>query len=281
VNPYPHSAISPDAHIGRDVKIGPFSLVERDVVVGDRCVIESHVTIKQGTRLGADNHVFDGAVLGATPQHIHIPRQTGALEIGSRNTIRENATIHRALNAGQSTTLGDDNLLMINAHVAHDCQIGNRIILANNVLLAGHVEVHDDAYLSGAVGVHQFCRIGSHTMVGGQARVVKDVPPFVTVDGVSGMVVGLNLIGLRRKGFDTDQIKLLKAAYQVIYRSGLRWTEVVDRLAREFRTDPAVRFHQFCSVGARGFVQERRTPRRATLKMPAAQFTPVEHRKAG
>jgi UDP-N-acetylglucosamine acyltransferase len=152
-------------------------------------------------------------------------------------------------------------------HVAHDCRVGNNTIFANNAMLAGHVTVGDRAYLSGAVAVHQFCRIGSLAMVGGQSHVTKDVPPYVTVDGLSSFVVGLNQIGLRRAGFSLEDIRRLKEAYRVIYRSRLTWNEILGRLQKEFCQGPPAQFHQFLSTTTRGILSERRLPPGATIKL--------------
>jgi UDP-N-acetylglucosamine acyltransferase len=249
------------------VRIGPFTIVEAGVVLGDGCQIAGRVTIKSGTVLGCDNHVFEGAVLGGMPQHIHMPQHPGRVEIGDGNVIRENVTIHRAMEAGKLTQIGSRCLLMVGAHVAHDCTLGSGVILTNNVMLAGHVTVGDKAYLSGGVAVHQFCKIGRLAMVGGMARVRQDVPPFVTIDGGSTMVVGLNKVGLRRAGFAMQEMQQLKAAYQVIYRSGLAWEEILDALSLEFPDGPAAEFLPFFLDGKRGFVQERRTPPGAIVRL--------------
>ena len=156
---------------------------------------------------------------------------------------------------------------MVNAHIAHDCRLGNNTIFANNAMLAGHVTVGDRAYVSGAVAVHQFCRIGSLAMVGGQSHIVKDVPPFVTVDGLSSYVVGLNQIGLRRAGYSAAEVRRLKDAYRVIYRSGLTWNEILARLRDEFADGLAAMFYQFLSTTTRGILCERRLPPGATLKL--------------
>jgi len=206
-------------------------------------------------------------VLGGLPQHAHMPENPGQVVIGSGNTIRENVTVHRALEADHVTVIGHGNLLMANAHVAHDCRIGNHTILTNNAMLGGHVTVDDRAYLSGAVGIHQFCRIGSLAMVGGQAHINKDVPPYVTIDGLSSLVVGLNQIGLRRAGYDTETIRQLKVAYRVIYRSGLTWSEILRRLKSECCAGPAAAFYKFLSATARGIVAERRAPPQATIRL--------------
>jgi UDP-N-acetylglucosamine acyltransferase len=156
---------------------------------------------------------------------------------------------------------------MVGAHVAHDCHLGDNVILTNNVMLGGHVHVDDRAYVSGGVAVHQFCRIGHLAMVGGLARVRQDVPPFVTLDGGTTMVVGLNRVGLRRAGYGLEQMEQLKNAYRLIYRSGLPWDEMLDQLEREFVEGPASEFAAFFRDGQRGFVQERRTPPGATVRL--------------
>jgi UDP-N-acetylglucosamine acyltransferase len=236
-------------------------------VVGDGCTLAGRVTIKSGTILGRDNNIFEGTVLGGMPQHVHMPTHPGTTRIGDGNVIRENVTIHRALEAGHVTQIGSRCLLMVGAHVAHDCVVGDGAILTNNVLLAGHVTVGEKAYLSGSVAVHQYCRVGRLAMVGGLARVRQDVPPFVTIDGGTTMVVGLNKVGLRRAGFSLEEVQQLKAAYQVIYRSGLAWQEVLDMLRLEFPAGPAAEFLPFFQDSKRGFVQERRTPPGAIVRL--------------
>jgi UDP-N-acetylglucosamine acyltransferase len=267
VSIHPLAVVSPLAEIGPGVEIGPFCVIEPSVTIGADCVLENRVVIKKGTSLGPRNHVFEGAILGGLPQHVHIPERPGNVVIGSGNTIRENVTIHRALDEQHTTFIGDNCLLMVNAHVAHDCRIGNNVIVTNNAMLAGHITVGDRAYISGAVGVHQFCRIGTLAMVGGQAHISQDIPPFVTVDGLSSMVVGLNQVGLRRAGFDLSKIQQLKAAYRVIYRSGLMWKEILEILRKEFAYGPASLFYEFLSSSKRGIISERRMPPNATLKI--------------
>ena len=280
---HPLAVVSSEAQLGRDISVEQFCVIEAGARIGDGCRLESHVIIKRNTVLGANNHIFEGAVIGSLPQHIKVPAHTGGVMIGSGNTLREHVTVHRALHEGQMTTLGDNSLLMVGSHVAHDCHLGNHVILANNAMLAGHVEVQDRAYISGAVGIHQFCRVGTFAMVGGHARVLQDVPPYVTIDGGTGCVVGLNTIGLRRNGFTAEQIAELKAAYRALYRSGLRLSDIMARLKQEFPTGPAAKFHEFLSGGTRGFVRERRVPSApATIKLPETQETAAEFKaKAG
>ena len=264
---HPLAIVSPAAKVGRDVEIGPFCVVDSGATIGNGCKLESRVVVKSGTTLGPNNHVFEGAVLGGLPQHINSPERPGKVVIGSGNTIRENVTVHRALEEDEATIVGDNSLLMVNVHIAHDCRVGNQTIFANNVMLAGHVTVGDRAYLSGAVAVHQFCRIGSLAMVGGQSHVVKDVLPYVTLDGLSSYVVGLNQIGLRRAGYSAEQMRQLKSAYRVIYRSSLTWNGILAQLQENFSQGPAARFYQFLSTTTRGIMSERRLPPGATIKL--------------
>ena len=264
---HPTAAVSPLATVADDVEIGPFCVVEPGVSIDSGCKLGGRAVVKTGTTLGRDNLVFEGAVLGGLPQHVHLSDRPGTLLIGSGNTIRENATIHRALEQDDSTIVGDSNMVMVNAHIAHDCRLGNHTIMANNVMLAGHVTIGDRAYLSGAVAIHQFCRVGTMAMVGGQAHITKDVPPYVTIDGLSSLVVGLNQIGLRRAGFSSEDMLQLKEAYRIIYRSRLTWNDVLARLEARFTEGPATRFYQLLATTTRGILSERRLPPGATIKL--------------
>lgn len=265
---HPFALVSPEAEIGENVSIGPYSVIDCGVRIGEGCTLAARVSVKCGTTLGPHNEVCEGAVLGGKPQHVKAGEQSGELHIGTGNTIREYVTIHRGLTPGGHTVLGDGNLIMVNAHIAHDCRVGNHTIIANNVLLAGHVTVGDRAYLSGAVGIHQFCRVGQYAMVGGQAHINQDIPPFVTIDGQSSTVVGLNIIGLRRAGFTDADIQQLKQAYRLIYRSGFTWAETIQKLSETFQDGPATQFVPFLSTGKRGFTQERRVPRSSSVAFP-------------
>ena len=264
---HPTAVVGSKAEIGQNVEIGPFCIVEDEVSIGDDCRLASHVILKNGTTLGRGNLVFESAVIGGYPQHANMPKNPGKVSIGCGNTIRENSTVHRALKPDEVTVIGDNNLLMVNVHVAHDCRVGNNTIITNNALLGGHVVVEDRAFVSAAVAVHQFCHIGSLAMVGGQAHINKDVLPFVTVDGLSSLIVGLNTIGLRRAGFNSDDIRTLKEAYRAIYRSGLPWKEILQRLQGEFAGTAAAPFHEAMEATTRGIVSERRMPPGATLKI--------------
>lgn len=279
---HPLSVVSPHAKLGPGVSVGPFCVVEDDVVIGEGSSLAAGTIVKRGTVLGARNRVHEKSVLGGLPQHLHMPATAGNLVIGADNTIREHVTMHRALREGDSTRIGDNNFIMVGAHVAHDCVVGSHVIIANGVQLGGHVEVHDHAYVGGCSAVHQFCRIGKYAMIGGLARVIKDIPPFVTVDGKSGYIVGLNTIGLKRKGFTPQSLMELKRAYRQIYRTGLTWNDVVSSLLEQFGDSPASEFSTFFAGGKRGFTPERRVPPNATIKLHGtSQRLPDSAAKAG
>ena len=264
---HPTAIVSPDAEVDSDVIIGPFSVVEPNVRIASGCRLAARVTVRSGVRLGAENEVCEGAVLGGAPQHLAPPGPPGRVEIGAGNTIRENATIHRALNEDAATRIGDACMLMVGAHVAHDCEIGSGAVLTNNVMLAGHVTIGARAYVGGGAAVHQFCRVGRLAMVGGMARVTQDIPPFVTIDGGSNLVVGLNRVGLRRAGIDRRQIAELKEAYRVIYRSGESLEERLNLLTERFAEGPASEYVEFLLGGKRGFVRARRSPPGGTIRV--------------
>lgn len=264
---HPLAVVHPKASLGHDVEIGPFCVVEEGVSLGAGTRLANHVVIRRGTVLGRDNRVHEGAVLGGDPQHISPPGPPGGLILGDSNAIREHVTIHRSLQTDGFTRIGNGCLLMVGSHVAHDCALGDHVILTNDVLLAGHIEVGDRAYFGGGAAAHQFCRIGSLAMVGGHASVKKDVPPYVTLDGETGMVVGLNRVGLRRNGYTQEQVDDLKRAYRILYRQGLNWNDALETLRTTFPTGPAAAFHQFVCQSKRGVSQERRTPPGATIRL--------------
>jgi UDP-N-acetylglucosamine acyltransferase len=269
---HPLAFVAPTAKIGEGVRIGPFSVVEDDATIGPGCVLESRVVVKTRTALGENNHIFEGAVIGGLPQHVHLPESVGDLIVGSGNTIRENVTIHRAMEPGHATVIGDHCLLMCNAHVAHDCHLGDHVILTNNVMLAGHVSV--------GAGVHQFCRVGTLAMVGGLAHISRDVPPYVTIDGQSSYVVGLNQVGLKRAGYSTRAIARLKDAYRLIYRSGLMWNDILQQLRQQFPEGPEAEFLPFLASTRRGIIPERRMPPGATIRIHADEEQKDEIRRA-
>lgn len=272
---HPSAVVSPAAVVADKVEIGPFCIVEPGTQLESGCRLVANVTVRTGTTIGSDTTVYEGAVLGGLPQHTSPPAELGGVEIGARNVIREHATVHRAMHHGNNTTIGDDCMLMVGAHVAHDCSVGNNVILTNGAMLGGHVEVGDRACLGGNSAVHQFCRIGRLSMVGGCTKVTQDLPPFVLSDGATALIVGLNKVGLRRAGLSREEILSLKAAYRLIYRDGLSFRDTVATLQERFPTGVASEFATFFQgdgfqQGGRGFVQERRSPPRVTLRVHPA-----------
>jgi UDP-N-acetylglucosamine acyltransferase len=273
---HPTAVVDSGAELGTGVVIGPFCIVESGVTIGDGCRLEARVVVKARSVIGHSNEIGEGTVIGGRAQHLHVHEPGGTLVLGDGNRIRENVTIHRGWANDGTTTIGNGNMLMVGAHVGHDCRVGDHCILVNHVLLGGHVHVEDRAYIGGASGVHQFCRIGRLAMVGGLSRVTQDVPPYVMVEGGITQIVGLNKVGLRRNGYTADDITQLKQAYRVIYREGRRWSEVLAILKSEFSTGPAAVFYDFLKSGKRGFVQERRISRKATLKIVDPALDEIE-----
>ena len=214
---HPTAIVSPQAVLGRNVRIGPYCIVGSKVELGDDCVLHSHVVIEGPARIGKGNEFFPFAVVGGKTQDLKYIGEPTFLEVGDRNVFRENCTIHRGTHGELPTRVGSDNLFLCYSHVAHDCQIGDHVILSNNGSLAGHVVVEDHAIVSGLAAVHQFCRIGKHSIIGGCSKVVQDVPPFMIVDGNPATTRGLNLVGLQRRGFAEDDMRALKSAYKKLF----------------------------------------------------------------
>jgi UDP-N-acetylglucosamine acyltransferase len=267
VSIHPSAIVDPTAQLGRDVEIGPFAMVEAGAKIGDRCKIGPRSTVKSGSTLGCDNSLYEGAVLGGLPQLAAPTGPPGKLIVGDRNVFRENVTVHLAMTEKGVTRIGNDCLMMVSSHVAHDCVIADRVIMTNNVMLGGHVTVGERAFLGGGSAVHQFCRIGRIAMVGGMARIVQDVLPFVTIDGDSGDVVGLNRVGLRRSGMSRDEMADIKEAYRIIYRSGESFSERLAMLSERFQEGPAAELEPFLRDTSRGYVRERRSPPGGTIRV--------------
>lgn len=216
-----------NAKIGRNVQVGPFTTIEEDVVIGDGCRIGANAVILNGTRMGNHCSVYPGAVVGATPQDLKFEGESSTLEIGNHVTIREYCTINRGTKANYKTAIGDNCLLMAYVHVAHDCVIGHNSILANNVNLAGHIEVGHHVVVGGLVAVHQFVKIGDHVMVGGGSLVRKDIPPFVKAAREPLSFVGVNVTGLKRRGFTQEQIHSIQDIYRLLFVRGYNISQAV------------------------------------------------------
>lgn len=229
----PLAYVHPDAKIADNVVIEPFVSIDHDVEIGEGTRIGSSVTILPGTRIGKNCNIFPGAVIGAIPQDLKFRGEYSTVEIGDNNTIREFVTINRGTASKGKTVLGNNNLLMAYVHVAHDCNLGNYIILGNNTQLAGEVVVDDWAIISGMTGVHQFCHIGSHVMIGGGSLVRKDVPPYIKASREPLSYVGINSIGLRRRSVNNDKIREIQDIYRYIYQRGLNTAQAVEIIEAE------------------------------------------------
>jgi len=235
VSIHPTAIVHANARIAEGVEIGPYSVIGEHVTIGKDTKICSHVLIEGWTTIGERNHIFSFSSIGTPPQDIGYRNEETYLTIGDDNVIRECATVHRATTKeDRKTVIGNGNFLMAYSHVAHDCKLGNHIIMANSVALGGHIVIGDHAILGGIVAVHQFVRIGPYAIIGGQSGVSLDIPPYVSAAGNRAQLYGLNLVGLKRKGFSDQTIATLKKAYKIIFRSGLTQEEAIRKATDEF-----------------------------------------------
>ena len=231
--------VSKSASVADDAMIGAYTLIGDDVVVGAGTRIDSHVVVNGPTIIGRDNHIYQFASVGDDPQDKKYAGEPTTLTIGDRNTIREFCTVSRGTVQGDGeTTIGNDNWIMAYVHIAHDCHIGSNTILANNATLAGHVDIEDWVIMAGFSGVHQFCRVGAHAFLGMYSGVSRDVPPYTMVFGTPGVPRGINSEGLKRRDFDTQQIRNIKEAYRTVYRKGLKLDEAIEQLEQRVSDQP-------------------------------------------
>jgi len=255
-NIHPTAQIAEGVELGKDVIVGPFTTIEKNVYIGDGSVIHSHVLIGENTRMGKNNQVFQGAIVGSLTQDLKYDGGTTWLEIGDENIIREYVTINRGTSDGGKTIIGNGNTFLAYTHIAHDCIVGNRVIMSNLSTLAGHVEVQDGAVISGYVGVHQFCKIGSMAMIGGMSKVTKDVPPFMKVQGNPAKVFGLNSVGLERNGVTREDRRVLRQAYELLYRSGYNVSQAVEEIKCDLEPIESLkRLLEFLELSERGIVK--------------------------
>ncbi|HAK60652.1 MAG TPA: acyl-[acyl-carrier-protein]--UDP-N-acetylglucosamine O-acyltransferase [Nitrospiraceae bacterium] len=255
---HPTAIVHPKASISGGVAIGAYSVVGEHVTIGKDTKIGSHVLIEGWTTIGERNAIYPFSSIGTPPQDIgYKTTEETYLIIGDDNIIRESATIHRATTKEEKKTIiGNKNFLMAYAHVAHDCKVGNNIIMANAATLGGHILIEDYAILGGIVAVHQFVKIGTHALIGGHSAVVQDVPPYVSATGNRAKLYGLNHVGLRRKGFSEEAIKALKKAYKIIFRSGLTLEQALQEVREELPDSPEVaHLVEFISVSKRGLTR--------------------------
>ncbi len=254
---HPTAIIQTGAKLADNVSVGPYSMIGEHVVIGPGTTVAAHVVIDGWTEIGGDNQIFPFASIGAAPQDLKYNGEETYLKIGDRNLIREFTTLNRGTaEGGGLTRVGNDNLFMAYSHVAHDCLVHNHAILANGATLAGHVEVESFVILGGLAAVHQFCRIGSHAMISGGAMVSQDIPPYSVAQGDRAKTVGLNLIGLKRRGFSEGTVRGIKKAYRIIFRSGLRLEEALQTIVSDLEMTPELEhFVNFIKDSQRGIAR--------------------------
>ena len=253
----PRAVVSPQARLAADVTVGPFSVIGPDVEIGPGTIVAPHVVINGPTRIGAGNRIFQFASIGDAPQDKKYQGEPTRLEIGDRNVFRESCTVNRGTTHDKGVTrIGNDNLFMAYSHVAHDCTIGNEVVFANCAALAGHVEIGDFVTLGGLTAVHQFVKIGAYAFSGGGTIVTRDVPPYVMVAGNPAEPHGVNAIGLKRRGFSEEQVRNVREAYRILYRSELKLTEAAEKLRALGEAQPEVRaLAEFIETSTRSLVR--------------------------
>jgi len=256
-NIHPTALVAPDAELDPSVEVGAYAVIGPGVQVGANTRIGPHAVVQGPTRIGADNQIFQFASVGSAPQDKKYRGEPTRLEIGDRNVIRECVTLNRGTTKEAGvTTIGDDNLFMAYSHVAHDCHVGNQCVLANNATLGGHVHLGDWVIMGGLSGVHQFCKVGAHAFIANNAAVTRDVPPYVMAVGQPAAAHSINSEGLKRRGFTPEQIRNLRNAFRLLYRSGLKLTDATAQLAAIAREQPEVRaIVEFLPLSTRSIVR--------------------------
>lgn len=249
---HPTAIIGKHVRLGEGNDIGPGCVIEDGAILGSRNRLWTNAYVGPGTTLGDDNQIHMGAVIGHVPQDLAFKDATTHTKIGHRNTIREYVTIHRGTKEGTATVLGDDNFLMANAHVAHNCQVGSRVIMANLATLAGYCVIEDEAFLSGLTVLHQFVRVGRLAMLSGLSAASKDVPPFMVCAGRPGVIHGLNVVGMRRAGIGPQAREDIKRAYKLLYRSGLNVSNALEAIESERHANEVKRLVAFIKASERG-----------------------------
>jgi UDP-N-acetylglucosamine acyltransferase len=252
----PTARIHPDAVIGPRAIVGDFAIVEQDVVVGAETKLEPYVFVKRWTSLGERNEISAGTVLGTDPLDKNFSGARSYLKIGNRNKIREHYTISRGTAPESETIIGDGNYIMTSGHIAHNCKIGDNTVIASCALVAGYVEVENQAFISGGVVIHQFSKIGRLAMIGGNTRVNLDVPPYFLYSDFNVSPKGLNIVGLRRAGFTAADVRALKQAYKLLYKSGLRLDDALSRIEAESPTEHTQHLVAFIRSSKRGICRE-------------------------
>ena len=252
----PLAYIDPEAKIGENCEIGAFAYIDKNVIIGDNNIIMPHAVLLSGTRMGNNNRVFHGAIIGGIPQDLKFVGEETTAEIGDNNTIRENVTINRGTAAKWKTVVGNNNLLMEGVHVAHDAIVGNGCIIGNSTKMAGEIIIDDNAIISASVLMHQFCRVGGYTMVQGGSRSSKDIPPYIIAGREPIAYCGLNLVGLRRRGFSNELIENIHNAYRIIYQSGKNVSDALKQIREEIPMTPEIEYIvSFIENSQRGIIR--------------------------
>jgi UDP-N-acetylglucosamine acyltransferase len=254
----PTARVHPDAVIGPGTRVGEFCVIEQDVVIGPRCLLEPYVYVKRWTRMGEENQISAGTALGTDPLDKSFTGERSYLFIGDRNKIREHYTISRGSQPESETRIGNDNYVMTSGHIAHNCILGDNIVVASCVLVAGYVEVESQAFISGGVVVHQFSKIGRLAMIGGNTRVNSDLPPYFLYSDFNVAAKGVNLVGLKRANFAQEEIGRLKVAYRLLYRTGLKTQEALSRIEAEVPSEHTLHLIDFVRRSKRGICREER-----------------------
>jgi UDP-N-acetylglucosamine acyltransferase len=253
----PTARVDSGAIIGPGTRVGEFCVIESDVVIGAGCLLEPYVYVKRWTTMGDENEISSGSVLGTDPLDRVFTGGRSYLRLGSRNKIREHYTVSRGTKPESETRIGSGNYIMTSGHIAHNCTVGDNVVVASCALVAGYVEVEDGAFISGGVVIHQYSKIGRLAMIGGNTRVNLDVPPFFLYSGFNVEPEGLNVVGLRRAGFSVEQIRPLKAAYRILYRSGLKQEAALAKIEAELPTPETLHLVRFVRGSERGICRER------------------------
>ncbi|OUL36928.1 acyl-[acyl-carrier-protein]--UDP-N-acetylglucosamine O-acyltransferase [Nostoc sp. T09] len=261
---HPTAVIHPNSELHPSVQVGAYAVIGAHVKVGPETIIGAHVVLEGPCEIGARNQIFPGATIGMEPQDLKYVGEPTWVKIGDNNQIREYVTINRATGAGEATVIGNGNLLMAYVHVAHNCVIEDHVIIPNSVALAGHVHIESRARLGGVLGVHQFVRIGKHSMIGGMARIDRDVPPYMLVEGNPARVRTLNLVGLKRSGMNPGELQTLKKAFRILYRSNLTFKEALEQLELLGDTEQLQHLRRFLLLskmpGRRGLIPGKGRP---------------------
>jgi UDP-N-acetylglucosamine acyltransferase len=253
---HPTAIVDPSAKVGAGTMVGPYSVIGANVVIGENCWLQHHVTLQGPMRAGAGNKFYAYCSIGQQTQDLKYAGEPTYLEIGDENTFREFVTVNRSTKSDGKTRIGSRGNFLAYSHIGHDCVVGNEVVFSNNGTLAGHVQVGDNAVMGGLTAVHQFCRIGRFAITGGCSKIVQDVPPFMIADGNPAEVRGVNLVGLERKNYPADKVKLIKEAFRLIYRSKYNTGQAVEAVEKELTQSEEIReIVQFIKTTERGIIR--------------------------